>query len=559
MPLLARFQPPVLTLLKMNALLQKLEKLTAPDAPPDGAEDAHVFSAMPTAEQYAGQAQARARWFLLGGGLLAGLVAFSFVAFGLDNILLPVALLAGVLTPVLLWRFPRFVLYGTLVAVCLFETGPVSGLDGRQYADALTDRIPFFWNVNTIFQIYAHADFKGVPLNLFEIFILTAGICSGLRAVYTQNTSLRGGPLLLPIGIYMAFVLVGWVNGMLTGGDFKVSLQEVRSQFYFGLAYLMAVNMIRDRRQLSAILWTVAACAALKGVLLTLRRYVTLHGLPLPDQGIDAHEEVFFFDCFAALLLALSVFGAYTRLRWAMIALLPFVLLGSLACNRRAGTAAFIVIIPLLVLAAYQALPARRRLISALSVAGFVLFAGYYVAFQNSDNLLAQPARAIKSQFQPDPRDASSNAYRDAENADLMATIRSAPLQGFGYGKHMFHAVPIADISKDYEWWDIMTHNQVLWVWMRVGSFGFLAFWMMVAAIIVCAARTVRDPAAAPDVKAVALTALLIIGTLQIFGLLDLQFSNFRDMLFAGLWAGMAAALPTLAPAPAMTRKEAAR
>jgi len=541
----------------MNALLQKLAAL---DAPPDGAEETHALGAMPTADQYAGQAQARARWFLLGGGLLAGLVAFSFVAFGLDNILLPVALLLGVLTPILLWRFPRLTFYGTLAAVCLFELGQVVGADGHQFADALTDRVPFFWNVNTIFQIYAHADFKGVPLNLFEIFILTAGVCSCLRAVYTQNTSLRGGPLLLPVGLYMAFVLMGWVNGMVTGGDFKVSLQEVRSQFYFGLAYLLAVNMVRDRRQLGAVLWTAAGCAAFKGVLLTFRRYVTLHGMPLPDQGIDAHEEVFFFDAFVALLLALSVFGAFPRLRWSMTALLPFVLLGSLACNRRAGTAAFIVIVPLLVLSAYQALPARRRLISALSAAGFVLFAGYYVAFQNSSSLLAQPARAVKSQFQPDPRDASSNAYRDAENADLMATIRSAPLQGYGYGKHMFHAVPIADISKDYEWWDIMTHNQVLWVWMRVGTFGFLAFWMMVSAIIICAARTVRDPAAGPEIKSVALAAMLIVGALQVFGLLDLQFSNFRDMLFAGLWAGIAAALPALpvlAPSPA--RKEAAR
>ncbi len=40
---------------------------------------------------------------------------------------------------------------------------------------------------------------------------------------------------------------------------------------------------------------------------------------------------------------------------------------------------------------------------------------------------------------------------------------------------------------------------------------------------------------------------MLIVGALQVFGLLDLQLSNFRDMLFAGLWAGIAAALPGLA------------
>jgi len=524
-------------------------------AAPQGVEELPALSIMPTAEEYAAQARARTRWFLLGGSLLAGLVAASFVAFGLDNIFLPIVLLIAVLTPILLWRFPRLAFYFTLAGVCLFELMQLIGPGGEQFSDALTDRVPFFWNVNTIFQIYGHANFKGVPLNLFEVFILTAGVCSCLRAVYNQNTALRAGSLLLPIAVYMAFVLMGWVNGMLTGGDFKISLQEVRSQLYFGLAYLLAVNMVRDRRHLGAVLWTVAICTALKGVLLTFRHYVTLQGLPLPDQGIGAHEEVFFFDVFVALLLVLSALGTYPRLRWFMTALLPFVLLGSLACNRRAGTAAFIVIVPLLILAIYQARPARRRLTAVLSAVGLVLFTGYYVSFKNSDSLFAQPARAIKSNFDPDARDASSNAYRDAENADLMATIHSAPLQGYGYGKRMLHVVPIADISSQYDWWDIMTHNQVLWVWMRVGTFGFVAFWVMICAILICAARTVHDPTADLEIKSVALAAMLIVGALQVFGLLDLQFSNFRDMLFTGLWAGVAAALPLLASQKSEARR----
>ena len=65
-----------------------------------------------------------------------------------------------------------------------------------------------------------------------------------------------------------------------------------------------------------------------------------------------------------------------------MLALLPFVVLGSLACNRRAATAAFVIILPVLVLAAYQALPNRRRLIGLLSAAGVLAFAGYLCGVQ---------------------------------------------------------------------------------------------------------------------------------------------------------------------------------
>ncbi|MGI4787992.1 MAG: O-antigen ligase family protein [Janthinobacterium lividum] len=536
----------------MNPLLQK----TPPSEDAQEPEDRHSARRLPTSDDYAKASRRRAGKFLLGGAVLASVAAGAFVGQGKDNILLPLTLLAAFLIPILLWRFPRLVFYFVLAAACLFETALLEGT-GSGYSDSITDRIPIFWNFNTILQQYGHMDFKAIPLNLLEMLLLIAGLCAFVRSAYTKTASFHAGALIWPISVYMAFVALAWLYGMATGGDFKISLQEIRSQFYFGLAYLMAFNMIRDRTQLQKALWIIIICVGFKGVLLTFRRYVTLHGLPLPDQGVGAHEEAFFFDAFVILLLSFSVCGTFPKMRWTMLGLLPFVILGSLACNRRAGTAAFIIILPVLALAAYQALPSRRRMITVLSVVAMIAFMGYYFAFKNSSSILAQPARAIDSQFHPDPRDASSNAYRDAENADLMATIRSAPL-GYGYGKKMLHAVPIADISNEYEWWDIMTHNQVLWVWMRVGALGFLAFWMMISAILICAARTIQNERIQVEMKSVAISGMLIVGALMIFGLLDLQFSNFRDMLFTGLWCGIIAGLPGLAALPARSGRTGA-
>ena len=493
-----------------------------------------------TAADYAAAAARRRRGFLLGGFVLSLVAGASFVAGGIDNIALPLVLLAALLTPLLLWNFPRLSLYITLSAVCLFELFQTS------YSDALTDRVPFFWNVNTIFQTYAHANVKAVPLNLLEVFILTAGVCSLLRAVFSGTARLQVGALFVPILVYMVFVLLAWVNGMATGGDFKISLQEVRSQFYFLLAYLMAVNLVVEKRQVGTLLWITALCIGLKGILYTFRRYVTLAGQPLPDQGVGSHEEAFFFDAFVVLLIVLALCGVYKKLQWVMWVLLPFVITGNLATNRRAATAAMVIIVPALILAAYRALPQRRRFVGVFGVTLAVGFSIYYPLFKNSDSMIAQPARAIHSQFQPDARDASSNEYRDAENADLMATIRLAPVQGYGYGKRMLHAVPIADISQEYDWWDVMTHNQILWVWMRVGSLGFVAFWMMVAAVLIRAGQTIRAEGADNATKAIGIFAMLTIGMLMIFGLLDLQISNFRDMLFTGFWTGCLAVVPAL-------------
>lgn len=474
--------------------------------------------------------QRRKRLFLR-GIFLALLIGLAYALPGIEAPLIPSALLIAVLTPILVWRFPKLALYVPFAAACLFEMFPLG------YRDSLTDQVPVFWNVNTIFQHYAHINLKGFPLNSLELFLIVAAIPSLVRAIYTRRVNIHLGELFLPIMAYMVFVFLGWLNGMATGGDFKDSLQEVRSQVYFAIAYLTAANLLTNRRDERALLWTMVLCVLFKGMLLTFRRFVTLAGQPLPDQGVGSHEEAFLFNAYIALLIALSLARANPRLRAVLWVGLPIILLANLACNRRAGTAAFAVLLPLLFLAAYRGLPDRRRLITIVALVLSVGLSIYYPMFKNSTSLIAQPARAIKSQFQPDERDASSNAYRDAENTDIMATIHASPW-GYGYGKRFFHVAPIADISQVYEFWDLLPHNQILWVWLRVGTPGFLAFWLMITAILFRACRLLRRDDMDPEQKALCLFSLSTLVLLLMFGLLDLQLSNYRDMLFAGFAVG---------------------
>ncbi len=492
-----------------------------------------------TTGEFVELAQKKVRRNYLYAALLALGLGGIYAGMSLDTPIIPIVLLLTIALPIVLWYFPRAILYLTFGFVCLIEIGPTG------MPDALTDRVPVFWNLNTIVQTFAHANLKAVPFSLFECILILAGICSLFRAVFTHRTRLRVGPLFLPILGYLFFVFVGLLVGLSTGGDFKIALQEIRPQVYIGLVYLMAVNLVTDRQQVERFLWMTAICLAFKAFLYTFRQYVTLHGLPLPDQGVGSHEEAFLFDGFFLLLMTIALSGTHPKLRRFMLATLPIVVLGYLSTNRRAGTAALIVLLPVFFLAAYQALPQRRRFIVGVGIAFVLLFAPYYQAFKNSDSSFALPARSLKSQFQPDARDASSNAYRDAENADQYATIKSAPL-GFGYGKHFIHAVPIADISNIYLWWDLIPHNQILWVWMRTGLEGFVAFWIMVSAWVIYCGQIFRDESLALDLRMLGLFAIMIIGCLLIFGLLDLQLSNPRDVIFCAFWIGVVARLRTL-------------
>jgi hypothetical protein len=508
---------------------------------------------LPPADEFAVFHQRRTYLFTLMTIVLAIFSTVTCFALGGDSLILAVVPLITLVLLTAIWHYPRVTFYILFTATLIFETSVSVS------SDAIVERVPFFWNLNTIVQVYANTDFKALPINFLEVLILLTTVCAGTQAAFSKRGKVALGPLFWPIAAYIGFVTLGWINGMLTGGDFKISLQEVRPQFYFMLAYLMAVNIIKTPLQINRLYWIMVCGIGLKAIIYTIRRNTVFAGLPLPDQGVGSHEEAFLFDSFIMLMLVLSLCGIEKHIKTVMWLLLPVVVFGNLATNRRAGTAAFIIVFPILLMAAYRVLPSRRKMIGAFSLIMAIVMPIYYLTFRNSDSILAQPARAISSQFDPGPRDANSNAYRDAENADLMATIRLAPIQGYGYGKRMLHVAPIADISKQYDWWDIMTHNQVLWVWMRVGTFGMVAFWIMVAAIIIQTCLTIRSETASIEVKALGIFSVLVICMLMFFGLLDLQFSNYRDMLFTGFWVGVAAAAPQIRTGISSSKKEAVR
>ncbi len=467
-------------------------------------------------------------------------VGAGFILLEYDSPAIPLLMMGSIALGVLLWRYPTLAIYMALLAACTFEVFPVP------FKDDFTSKTNFWQNINTAFQTRG-INFEALPINIFDLTILISGVFSLVQAVFGRRISLAIGNLLAPMGFYLAFVGMNYFRGWADGGDYTVMLQEVRAQVYLVLAYLMALNTFKDKKALGRVFWIAALCIALKGIIYTFRRYVTLAGAPLTDQGVGSHEEAFFFNCFVGLLMTLWICRAQRKLQGLMWLLLPFVVLGFLATNRRAGTAGLILSLPVLVLVAYRTIPHRRKIAAIVGLLMVTLGPLYYQMFKNSPSAIAQPARAIKSHFQPDERDESSNEYRDAENANIMATIKESSLTtitGYGYGKPFLKVVPMADISKIYEWWDILPHNQILWIWMRTGLIGLSAFWCIVVCAIFNACHILRRPRGVDaDVQAMAIWLIGICVMLVVAGLYDLQISNYRNMVFTGLMMGMVESL----------------
>jgi hypothetical protein len=321
----------------------------------------------------------------------------------------------------------------------------------------------------------------------------------------------------------------------------------------------MASQLIDDRRQLGALCWLLVLGAGLKGILGWYRFQVTLGGETdqlstftsiASSNSLLAHEESFFFAAFFLALAIAALVGASGRLRLAGFALALPVTVAFLANDRRAAVLALALALVALIVLGRTLLPERRGLLTRVGLVALVLVPVYLGAFWSNDDLLGQPAQAIRSGFEPDDRDFSSNAYRKAEAANLEQTFRQNVVIGVGFGVPMAEVVELPDISDLNPWYLLVPHNTVLWLLSALGIVGFLAFWNLIAAVFIGGLHIARRLATA-ELRGFALFAVLATAAFLVIGYLDQGLFSARMGLFIGILLGALVRLPDIERAEA--------
>jgi hypothetical protein len=308
------------------------------------------------------------------------------------------------------------------------------------------------------------------------------------RAIADRRLSFRRSHLSAALGLLVLASLLSEGFGLARGGVFHISMWELRPYVYLWLAYLLASQLLTGRAAVQAVLWGIVIGTGLKGLEGT-ERVITMGNVVPRPEAILEHEEAFFFSCFIVLTVALWVFGQRGYLRRLATLLVPLVVVANLGNNRRVAWIMLPAMLLALAVIAYVRMPARRKAIVLTVGALLVVTASYVAVFRYSTSLVGTPAHAIWSQFNPDPRDASSNLYRHIENVNLGLDIRSSPILGEGFGVPIAHPIPVFDATDLDPLINFIPHNNILYVWVRMGIFGMLAFWFMVGAAVIAACR----------------------------------------------------------------------
>jgi hypothetical protein len=448
---------------------------------------------------------------------------------------------AAVLMVPVIWRRPvigLYVLVGAAVTIEIFPLG---------FPDSLTDQLPFFLNLNN------SAGLSGFSASPAEIFMGVAFLAWLSSAASGGWQRLKEARIFRPYLAYITVVVLAELHGLAAGGDFNISLWEMRPQVYAFLIYVMAATLLRERRQFLVVGGIFVAGAAIKAVIGYNRYFFTLHQDLQGAEAILAHEDSYFLALLVIATVVASIWYWRPKLVVPMLVFLPVVLVVLLENQRRAAMLALWAgLAVVMFLAIWFERPLRKRLI-VISAVAVLLLGGFTATFWNQQyGLAAQIVRPVHSILgEPDQRDYSSNLYRENENANLIATYRTNVPFGIGFGLPLLVVYPMADISQTYPFWQYIPHNTMLWVAMRMGLLGMGVFWGLVGASLIEAVSLFRTRSD-PFLRGFAAFAVAAIVAELIVGFGDLQLENYRNMIFFGVVLGMidaAGRIPELVPA----------
>jgi O-antigen ligase len=390
---------------------------------------------------------------------------------------------------------------------------------------------PFTKNLSSPESILYLGD--GLTLSPVDLFLGSLALGWVLKMLAERTWRLHRGPLFVPVAVFTGFLLIGLVWGLARGGAPIVAYWEIRALLYLPILFVLVTNLLDRPQQYRRLLWLIMVILT-ANALAALREYYSLS--PGEREALESLGE----HGAAVHAAALIVFTAATWLlqerssasgRWLLLLMAVPVIWAFLLSERRAAMVALFggLALVMVVLRWHS----RRRFWMILPVVLLALGA-YLGAFWNASGVPGFPAQAVKTVVAPDQQsaeDQASDLYRKIERHDINATIRSNPVMGVGFGQPFHMPWPLPNISF-FVFWEYITHNSILWIWMKAGIGGFVAMLLMFATTLRAGARALLT-AEDGRTKVVTLTSVAYVLMFAIFAYVDIAWDTRNVVLLA--------------------------
>jgi hypothetical protein len=386
----------------------------------------------------------------------------------------------------------------------------------------------------------SHLGLGGILPSPVEVLLGLTVIIWLAEGLMRHRLDFRAGTLKWPMLAFVIALLVGLARGFIGRAPLNFILWEFRFLVYFVACYYLATNTIRSKRDVRAIVILSLVVMTLFGLEGTYRKLALVDTgvIGVPMEFAFSHESVIFWGVLVLLVTAQFVFGAPAWQRMIGAIGLPIATFALMASERRSGQIGLIMGFIAMSLVFFIA---KRKAFYYLSLPLALAFMVYLPLFWNNTSTLGQPARAIRSLREPDPRDFYSNLYREMEKVNIYATIRANPILGVGFGRPFLIVIQLVDVS----WWPLwmhQPHNNIMWIWLKLGPAGYIVFWTLMGAALARTAfltRTLKNR----EAKIFSLYTLGGMVATLVFCYVDLAFTGPRANVFLGTLIGTLAVL----------------
>lgn len=264
--------------------------------------------------------------------------------------------------------------------------------------------------------------------------------------------------------------------GQLKGHDLGLAITQIHFLVLGPFAFYAGYVACRSENDLYTLLRAVVVAMIIKSVLAWYAFHVFL------GSNLGSREyliEHWTSDYLATAMLAVggtwligkkSVANTVATLSLLLLIFWPYML-----NDRRTAFVGLIFTVGLLPLVFFHRVRAWHFAVIGAAAAALVLFIG---ATWDAPPPLGFLSDLIESILFPAPSKLGGiykYDYRHLENFNLYTGLFQDPILGMGLGTRFPHALPMADIQKNFELWDAVPHNNMLFMWTFCGPVGMAA------------------------------------------------------------------------------------
>lgn len=478
---------------------------------------------------------------------LLGLLTFGGLWFSDGSILAVVGMMYLLGIVVLSFVRPDYSLYVLLFSVLIFDQFMIPNFP------SITTQVDYFKNIKEISYIpsVSAGVFNIIEIHLVLIIIGTL-ILHGVKRDFSLQP-ITVWPLLL---FFMACFAFSIAYGMKNGGDFLVSLWEIRAIAYFFILYMLMPQLVQHKRQIRLLFWIFIVAISFKAFQ-GVERFISLGFSTGGNAALMNHEDPIFIITLFMLMLGLFIYKTKDNQFITIVLLFLPLAVGFYVAQRRAAFAsAMVSFVTFVVLLPYDL---RIKFLKML-IPFFIGLICYTAAFWNSDSQFGKPVQMVKSGLVEPSKEENlqnyySNLYREQENYNLAHTFKNHPVLGIGFGVKYDMPIELADISFSLR--DYIPHNEIYWILIKMGAIGFFAFWLFFNGFV---AKGVKVFAKLNDpyLKAVTLVIIIAVINQMVVSFYDLQLTYYRNMIYLGALMGLMSTINRLGDQQENENKELA-